>query len=259
MVQDMFHAADGYDLLIGRFLPTLAPAFADFAGVETGRMLDVGCGPGGLTAELARRAGAENVVGIDPSPPFVAACRARIPGVTVLEGAAESLPFDDGAFDAALSSLVVGFMSDPRQGVREMARVTASGGVVALCFWDHGRMEGLATFWRAAARALGVTPTDAALVGRAEGDLAALLQQAGLEVIESSSLHATAGYADLDDLWAGYTARIGPIGQYVATLSPDQLDAVRAVVRDDLGDPTGPFTLPAVAWAARGRRPKTTG
>jgi 2-polyprenyl-3-methyl-5-hydroxy-6-metoxy-1,4-benzoquinol methylase len=68
--------AEAYDRLMGRYLPTLAPAFADAAGVRTSmRVLDVGCGPGGLTRELVARTGADAVAAIDPSPSFVRACR----------------------------------------------------------------------------------------------------------------------------------------------------------------------------------------
>jgi len=255
MGTEMFHAADGYDLLIGRYLPSLAPAFAEFAGVRTGSALDVGCGPGGLTIELARRVGAANVSAIDPSPPFVAACRERVAGAEVVAGVAEELPYPDGAFDVALSSLAVGFMSDPQQGVREMARVTRADGVVALCFWDQLRMQGIAHFWNAAHRVLGVAAVDERLIGRRDGELAALLDGAGLVDIRATEIVATARYADADDLWSGYTARIGPIGQYVQTLTPAELDAVRAAIRDDLDAPDRPFTLTAVAWAARGAVP----
>src|SRR3712207_6294336 len=83
--------AAGYDRLMGRYLPTLAPAFADAAGVTADmRVLDVGCGPGGLTQELVTRVGACSVAAIDPSPPFVRACRDRNPGADVREGVAEA-------------------------------------------------------------------------------------------------------------------------------------------------------------------------
>ena len=101
-------------------------------------MLDVGCGPGALTAELLRRLDPGDVAAVDPSEPFVAAARSRHPGVDVRQAAAESLPFDDGAFDAALAQLVVHFMADPLRGIGEMARVTRPGGAVAACVWDHG-------------------------------------------------------------------------------------------------------------------------
>ena len=88
--------AEHYDRFMGRYAPTLAVALADAAGVDVGagmRVLDVGCGPGGLTRELAARVGAENVAAIDPAPQFAAACRERNPGADVREGVAEELPW----------------------------------------------------------------------------------------------------------------------------------------------------------------------
>ena len=65
----------------------LARALARAAGVRPGaRALDVGCGPGALTAELVAQLGAEQVAAVEPSEPFAEACRRRLPGVGV-EGA----------------------------------------------------------------------------------------------------------------------------------------------------------------------------
>src|SRR5438045_3254090 len=126
--------ADAYDRLVGRYSSQLASALLNFAGVEAGmRALDVGCGPGALTAELVERLGPGYVSAADPSEPFAAACRARQPDVEVVVASAESLSFADGVFDAALSQLVVNFMDDAEAGVREMLRVTRQGGVVASC------------------------------------------------------------------------------------------------------------------------------
>src|SRR6476469_9816699 len=127
-------AADHYARFMVRYVPSLATALADAADVRAAmRVLDVGCGPGGLTVELAGRVGSDHVAAIDPAPQFAAACRERNPGADVREGVAEELPWPDGAFDAALSSLVVAFMADADTGLREMARVTRPGGTVAAC------------------------------------------------------------------------------------------------------------------------------
>ena len=145
-------AADAYDRFMGRYSVLLSPQLADLAGVAAGqRVIDVGCGPGALTAELVARVGADSVAAIDPSEPFVEAARARNPGADVRLGSAEQLPFPDDTFAAALAQLVVQFMSDPAAGVGEMARVTRPGGAVVACVWDHGGGQGpLSPLWDAA-------------------------------------------------------------------------------------------------------------
>jgi 2-polyprenyl-3-methyl-5-hydroxy-6-metoxy-1,4-benzoquinol methylase len=69
-------SVDAYDRHIGRYRAQLASALIEFAAARPGmRVLDVGCGPGALTAELASRLGTANVAAADPSEPFVEGCR----------------------------------------------------------------------------------------------------------------------------------------------------------------------------------------
>jgi SAM-dependent methyltransferase len=96
--------ADVYGRLMNRYSEPLAVAFTDVAGIRWGqRALDVGCGPGALTAELVGRLGSEAVCAVDPSRSFVAAARERLPGVDIRLSGAERIPFPDGAFGAALA------------------------------------------------------------------------------------------------------------------------------------------------------------
>ncbi|HND56237.1 MAG TPA: class I SAM-dependent methyltransferase [Pirellulaceae bacterium] len=116
---------EAYSRFMGRYAEPLATVFAAFAGVDAkAKVLDVGCGPGALTAHLLS-IGAD-VAAIDPSPPFVDTVRKCFPGVDVRQGVAEELPWEASAFDAALAQLVVHFMNDAVAGIREMARVTGS-------------------------------------------------------------------------------------------------------------------------------------
>ena len=250
----MFNApADGYDRLIGRYLPTLAPAFADVASVAAGmRVLDVGCGPGGLTSELVSRVGADSVAAIDPSAPFVAACRARHPGVDVREGFAEALPWDDGSFDAVLASLVVGFMNDPVAGVREMARVAGPGATVAACQWDRGGMTALRILGQIMAARDPALRGDVKLTGDTEGELASVFTEAGLVEVEDGVLIAQGSYANFDDWWEPFTLGIGPHGAYVQTLDDERREALRLACLETFDEPGKPFTLEARAWYARG-------
>src|SRR5258708_36097075 len=116
---------------MGRYSRPLAVPFADFAGLPLdGRVLDVGSGPGALTAELARRAGPGRVTAVDPSEEFVAALRGRHPGVQVIREPAEDLPFERGSFDGTLAPLVVHVIVVPVDGIRAMERDPQDGGLV---------------------------------------------------------------------------------------------------------------------------------
>jgi ubiquinone/menaquinone biosynthesis C-methylase UbiE len=248
--------AEQYERFMGRYAPTLAVALADTAGVTAGmRVVDVGCGPGGLTSELCRRVGAEKVAAIDPAPQFVAACRDREPKADVREGVAERLPWPDAEFDAALSSLVIGFMSDPDRGVCEMARVTRPGGTVAACMWDvaTGGMTMLRVFWNAARQLEPRVEGERRLAGTAEGDLVSRFERAGLQNVTGSVLVARAKYADFDDFWEPFTFGVGPAGQYLASLPGNQRKRVREACRAEL--PDGPFSLNARAWCAHATVP----
>lgn len=248
--------ARGYDALMGRYLPTLGPAFADAAGIGPGqRVLDVGCGPGGLTGELVARTGAGRVAAIDPSEPFVLACRERHPGVDVRVGVAENLPFDDDAFDATLASLVVGFLSDATAGIGEMSRVTRPAGVVATCFWDLEHMQALRLFWTGVTELAHGPRGEVARLGSREGDLTALLTHAGLHDVREVTILAQARYADFDDWWEPFTLGIGPAGMYCRALEPADRQALRQACRRQLERPDEPFTLTARAWCAVGEVP----
>jgi ubiquinone/menaquinone biosynthesis C-methylase UbiE len=250
-----------YDQHVGRHGAQLASALVGFAGVESGmRVLDVGCGPGALTAVLADRLGTGRVAAADPSEPFADACRARLPGVDVVVAAAEALPFGDGAFDAVLSQLVINFMRDPAGGVREMARVTRPGGTVASCVWDYrGEMTLLRAFWDAARE---VDPQRAALADEGvvmrwcgEGELAQLWRDAGLRQVRFGPLIVGASYADFEDLWSPFPTGVAPSGAFCKALDQKRRSALHDAYRRRLGVGDGPFELTARAWAVAGTVP----
>lgn len=245
--------AEHYDRFMGRYTPVLAAALADAAGIRAGmRVLDVGCGPGGLTRELAGRLGPGSVAAIDPAPQFAAACADRNSGADVRIGVAEQLPWPAESFDAVLSCLVIGFTDDPGQAMREMARVTRPGGTVAACMWDiaSGGMTMLQVFWAAARQVQPSAPGENAMAGTADGDIARRLRQVGFQDVTSGALLSRANYADFDDFWQPFTLAVGPAGHYLRALPSGQQAAVREACRQHL--PDGPFVLPARAWYARG-------
>lgn len=237
---------------MGRYSVQLASQMADLAGVRGGkRVLDVGSGPGALTAELVRRVGPANVTAVDPSESFVTAARARNPGVEVLRAPAEHLPLPDDTFDAALAQLVVHFMSDPIAGLREMRRVTVPAGAVAACVWDHAGGRGpISAFWRAVRELDPGTADESHLAGARKGHLGELFRAAGLRDVAEAEMSASVEFSSFEDWWEPYTRNVGPAGAHVSGLSTERQAELRERLRALM--PPAPFVVTAWAWAARG-------
>ena len=242
-----------YDAFMGRYSIPLAERFCEAAGVQAGdRVVDVGCGPGALTGALVARLGAAAVSACDPSPPFVAECAARHPGVTVRAGRAEELPFPSDAFDRALAQLVLHFVSEPERAVRELARVVRPGGTVAACVWDaEDEMEMLRAFWDAAGAVDPAAPDESRTLrfGR-QGEVAELFAGGGLEDVVESTLSVSSTYGSYDELWDGFLAGVGPAGAYCVALDDAGRSRLRVALHERLGSPAGAFTLGAVARCA---------
>jgi len=245
-------AAEAYDGFMGRFSRLLSPQMAELAGITGGqRVLDVGCGTGALTAVLVDRLGASAVTGIDPSESFVAATRDRFPDVRIEHGSAEALPFDDDAFDAAIAQLVVHFMTDPVGGIREMARVTRTGGVVAACVWDHAGGTGpLHLFWQAANQVQPGARDESDLPGARAGHLIELFKAAGLREVQGSTVDADLEMETFDAYWEPFNRGVGPAGAHLQSLDEPMRKRLEARARELAGPE--PFTIHARAWAARG-------
>jgi SAM-dependent methyltransferase len=250
--------AEAYDRHVGRYTHELGRALIATAGVRPGqRALDVGCGPGALTAELVTVLGAEHVAAADPSEPFVEACRSRLAGVRVEVARAEALPFEDAEFDRSLAQLVVNFMTDAHAGVREMRRVTRPGGTVAGAVWDYaGEMTLLRRFWDAA------VALDPAAEELDEGrcmpyctpeTLGGLWSAAGLDEVRVSEAVVSAGYDDFEDLWRPLESGVAPTGRYAMSLPEEGRAALNAELRRRLDVGDEPFRLSARAWIVTGR------
>ncbi|SFU17662.1 methyltransferase domain-containing protein [Sedimentitalea nanhaiensis] len=106
------------------------------------RILDLGCGNGLMTLELARAVGSRgHVTGVDPSPDMMAVARTRCEGrdnVTLLQGAAADLPLKSDQFDKAIVLQVMEYFDDRTPCLHELHRVLRPGGrlVIGDIHWD---------------------------------------------------------------------------------------------------------------------------
>jgi SAM-dependent methyltransferase len=249
-------AGASYDAFMGRYSRQLARQFARAAGVQPGSTaVDVGCGPGALTGALVDLLGAAAVAACDPAPGFVAECAARYPGVRVEAGQAEAIPFEDASFDHALSQLVLHFVSNPSGAAHEMMRVVRPGGNVAACVWDFADgMEMLRCFWDAALEIDPDAPDEArTLRFGSPGEIAELFEAAGMHDVMESTLQVSVAYTDYDELWSGFLAGVGPAGAHCVSLADADRERLRALLFQRVGEPTGSFTLAALARCAVGR------
>lgn len=260
-----FNAADGggYESLMGRWSKRLADPFLAFAGIADGeRVLDVGCGTGSLSFMLARKAGVRSICGIDYSAAYIDYAKRlnNDPRIEFRPGDACSLPFPDATFDWVLALLVLHFVAQPERAVAEMCRVARPGATVAAAVWDaRGGFVANRIFWDTAVMLdPGANERRARTFTRPmsrPGELVAAWRGAGMADVQDTSLTIRMEFASFDDYWSPYTAKDGPIAEYVATLDEPARarlrDAVRLAYLD--GESDGPRSYAATAWAVRGR------
>ena len=197
--------AETYDRHVGRYTSSLARSHVRLLDVhKRDDVLEVGCGTGALTEALAHAVGGTHVCAIDPSTPFVEACRGRVPDADVRVAAAEELPEFDREFAAATSQLVLNFMSNADAGVASMRRAVKAGGVVASVVWDYrAGMRMLRVFWDAALELDRSAPDEGRTMAHCTpAGLRALWLRAGLDRVQTSDLVVEARYEDFEDLGA---------------------------------------------------------
>jgi ubiquinone/menaquinone biosynthesis C-methylase UbiE len=266
-VSSTFPAFDAacYERQMGRWSRRLAPKFIDFSGVAAAeRVLDVGCGTGSLSYALAENPRIGTVHGIDFAPAYVehATRSKRESRVNFRVGDACDLPFPDGWFDHSLSMLVLQFIPDPMRAVREMRRVTRSGGTVAATTWytrggliiqrmffdTAAVIDPVAADWRARTCARPVSLPDG---------LARLWRDAGLIDVVQDSMAIQMEYSSFDDFWTSIAGTDGPYAAYLTTLAANARSKLRGLIESAYldGDPDGARSYMAAAWAVRGRVP----
>lgn len=249
----------GYEAYMGAWSRALAPMFLDFAGLDApGRVLDVGCGTGILIEAVHRRHPGADIVGVDPSPDQLVRARKQCgPAVTLKGGNADRLPFDDDAFDACLSLLVLQELKGP-QPLRDMRRVTRPGGIVAACQWDFARMPVIVALTTAIVEVAPETAAQMATVGPdlygSEADLVAAWTAAGMTGARAGRSTVSRTYTGFGDLWTSLQAGGTPSTMMLAVLDETRRQKIRArLVRRFPETAPGELVVSAQALVVTGR------
>lgn len=247
--------AEAYERFMGRWSRKAGLAFLQWLSIPADRRwLDVGCGTGAFSEMILEACEPKALVGIDTSQELLeeARCRFSDRPVTLLVGDALTLPFGLGAFDIAVSGLVLNFVSDPARMVAEMKRVVAPGGCVAAYVWDFAGGTSVSQHLvKALARHC---PTDerdgpeARSSGATEIDrLSKMFNQAGLERVEARQIEIRLNFESFEDYWSANTTFASPPARQLSRLAP--ID--REIVKRDVLDMLIPGADGAIAFSAR--------
>lgn len=253
-------SGDAYERFMGRWSRLVAREFVVWLSPGPGsRWLDIGSGSGPLIRTALELASPSAIVGVEPSAGFVTSARRLTPDARAefTQGNATALPFRDGAFDVAVSGLVLNFVPDVPRALAEMRRVARPGGVVAAYVWDYAEgMQMLRYFWDAAAS---LDPAAAALdEGRRfplcrPGPLTELFRSAGLAGVEVRPLDVPTIFRDFEDYWAPFLSGQGPAPGYAVALTGSRRSALKDRLAASLSTTAdGTISLTCRAWAVRG-------
>jgi SAM-dependent methyltransferase len=245
---------------IGAITARAVPALLDAArvGADT-TVLDVATGPG-YAAALAAGRGAR-AIGVDFAAEMLELASGLHPEVEFRHADATALPFEDAAFDAALSNFLMPHVSELRAVVREIARVVRPGGRVALTTWDPEPTT-YVTALLASVGAAGVSVPPALATGpsffpfSADDEFAGLLAGAGLADVSVQRVRFTHRIGDADAFYRNLLGGTVRVGMVVGAQGSDVQERVRSGFAERLQtwrDADG-YELPCAAKLGAGTR-----
>ena len=199
--EDLLKAGRGYEAL---FVPAVFGSWTSktivAACVGPGDVvLDLACGTGVLTREVAKTVGPEgHVVGLDPAPGMLAAAREIAPDIEFRSGAAEALNWPDDSFDAVLCQFGLMFFEDRPRALAEIRRVLRPGGQLGIVVWDGvARNPGYRAVISLIEEELGAEAANAMRLPFSLGDPDALVAEftaAGFRGVQATTLQGQARF-----------------------------------------------------------------
>jgi SAM-dependent methyltransferase len=254
----LWGSADALDQYMGRWSRKIAPLFVDWLATPKGkRWIDIGCGTGQLSLQIANKCNPNHHIGIDTSEGFLTQAKKCVPSAEFHVGDAQNIDLPDDIVDYAVSGLVLNFIPDKVKALNEMARIVRPDGAVALYVWDYaGQMQIMRYFFDTARL---IDPKSSAYddginapICRPKA-LSDAFTAAGLSHVETTAIDIPAAFVDFQDYWKPFLGGTGSAPKYCMSLDEDTRNQIRDAVRAKL--PTGPdgeILLAVRAWAVKG-------
>jgi SAM-dependent methyltransferase len=227
-------AASAYEASFATATKQFIDPLLDAADIQSGtRLLDIACGPGLVTARAKLRGAVP--CGLDFSSAMLAIARMRHPTIDFDEGDAETLPYPNSAFDAAVSNFGIHHVPRPQRALREAHRVLRHGGHVAFSFWaDHSDNIGWKLLFDAVARHGDPSALNAPLPGggfRGADQCAEALRAAGFADCATRPVNTTWHHADAQALVAALQACTARMAAMIEAQPPAAMPAIIAHIQ----------------------------
>lgn len=254
-----------YEKFMGQWSRACGRKLVEWLGIPAGlKWLDVGCGTGAFTSVILEACAPKSIVGIDAMETQLVGAKSRVTDerVDFRVGDAQALPFDDDAFDAAASALVLNFVPDHKKMVTEMKRVVRPSGTVAVYVWDFAGGGEIAQHIGAAIAAR--DPKAAEHCANVRHDertrleaLSQLFKEAGLDNAGTLPIEIGVEFGDFDFYWSSNIGFASPVAIYANGLSSDDREQFMGEVKKRLPIAAdGSIRYTARASAVRGYVPQ---
>lgn len=255
---DIWASGQAYEPFVGRWSRLVAVEFLNWLALpDQLRWLDAGCGTGALTSAILSQCEPTSILGIDPSPDFIAWATANFQDYRARFETGDATQLPHSVADVVVSGLVLNFIDEPYVALGAMQQ-SAPDGLVAAYVWDYaGRMELIRHFWDAA------IALDGSVSVLDEGrrfsicdrqSLTTLWKEASYTEVTSRAIDVPTVFRDFDDYWNPFLGGQGPAPSYAMSLTDEHRNGLRDRIQAGLPiSSDGSIHLIARAWAVQGR------
>lgn len=215
-------------------------------------LLDVGCGGGG--AELIADERGARITGLDAAQNSIALARSRLPDADFRVGDMDALPFDDAAFDAVIAVNSIQFVADAERALAELVRVAKPGGYVSVAiFAGPDKVDEDVVFNAIADLLPPPKPSFPEYRFSEPGLLGRMLEEAGLDAVETREINTPFDYKDAETAWRAQRSA-GSIQEVMNAVGEDRVKQAALGAFAKFARPDGSIHLDNMMIYATGRR-----